>query len=594
MKARKSKIGLSLMLVMFLFMFISYNCDSKENPIEEDPIEGSIPLVYDVENTGAEFPKPVFLSFNDLPVIESLPDPFAWADGSGRSTNFRDWEHRRNEIKAMIEHYEIGEKPNRPENITATFANNRLTVNITVNGQTLTLTSNVVLPDGDGPFPAIIGMGGGTGSVPANVFTSRNIAQIPFSYGQIMASAQNRGSEPINKLYPDLTYMGTYAGWSWGVSRLIDGIELALSDKIDLKHLAVTGCSFAGKMALFAGAFDERIALTIAQESGGGGYPAWRVSQTLGTVENIASTDYHWFIDDMRLFSDNAVSKLPHDHHELVAMVAPRALLVTGNSDMLWLADPAGYVSSKAAQKVYETFGIADRFGFSIIGGHEHCQVPASQIPEIEAFVDKFLLGKENVDTNISTNPYPDIDYNRWFQWWGTGNSDMPKPDPSTFKWIFLEAECSIIGAKWTIVNSDVAMGGQYVAAPETQERNLQTAPTDPDNYMVYNFTAPTEGSYALYGLLQCDTADDDSYFLKMDSGKWETINGFWTGQGVWDWKRLTNYTLTAGAHTLTIANRENGANLDRICFTDSEYAPEGKGGASENCEGSVITLNKK
>jgi hypothetical protein len=31
------------------------------------------------------------------------------------------------------------------------------------------------------------------------------------------------------------------------------------------------GCSYADKMALFAGAFDERIALTIAQESGGGG-----------------------------------------------------------------------------------------------------------------------------------------------------------------------------------------------------------------------------------------------------------------------------------------------------------------------------------
>jgi cephalosporin-C deacetylase-like acetyl esterase len=41
---------------------------------------------------------------------------------------------------------------------------------------------------------------------------------------------------------------------------------------IDLKHLAVTGCSYTGKLALIAGAFDERIALTIAQESGGGGY----------------------------------------------------------------------------------------------------------------------------------------------------------------------------------------------------------------------------------------------------------------------------------------------------------------------------------
>jgi hypothetical protein len=44
--------------------------------------------------------------------------------------------------------------------------------------------------------------------------------------------------------------------------------------RIDLNHMAVIGCSFAGKIALYAGAFDERIALTIAQESGGGGASA--------------------------------------------------------------------------------------------------------------------------------------------------------------------------------------------------------------------------------------------------------------------------------------------------------------------------------
>ena len=50
---------------------------------------------------------------------------------------------------------------------------------------------------------------------------------------------------------------------------------------IDLKHIAVTGCSYAGKMALFAGAFDERVALTIAQESGGGGATSWRYSHSV-------------------------------------------------------------------------------------------------------------------------------------------------------------------------------------------------------------------------------------------------------------------------------------------------------------------------
>jgi hypothetical protein len=46
-----------------------------------------IPLVYRSENTVS--PTPVHLpSLEDSPVIETLPDPFAWSDGSGRSTRF--------------------------------------------------------------------------------------------------------------------------------------------------------------------------------------------------------------------------------------------------------------------------------------------------------------------------------------------------------------------------------------------------------------------------------------------------------------------------------------------------------------------------
>ena len=392
-----------------------------------NPGPKEIPLVYDVEFTGANYPLPPLPSVDELPAVEPLPDPFVWADGSGRDTTFKSWERHRAEYKAMIEHYEVGIKPPRPDDIKATYEDGTLTVVVTVNDSTLTLTSRVTLPEGDGPFPAIIGIGRGTGSLPANIFTSRNIAQVSFTFAQVVAHQQNRGSEPYNKIYPDITYVGAYSAWPWGVSRIIDGLELVQDVlPVDLKHLAVTGCSFAGKMALFAGAFDERIALTIAQESGGGGYPAWRVSETLGNVETLEKTDHHWFIEDMWNFAGQ-VDKLPHDHHELMAMVAPRALFVTGNPDYEWLADPSGYVASRATQRIYKTLGIEDRFGFSIIAGHPHCQVPAAQIPEIEAFVDKFMLGIDSVDTHVTTNPYPDVDYKRWTAWWRTGNPVLPE-----------------------------------------------------------------------------------------------------------------------------------------------------------------------
>ena len=85
---------------------------------------------------------------------------------------------------------------------------------------------------------------------------------------------------------------------------------------VDMKHLAVTGCSYAGKMALFAGAFDERVALTIAQENGGGGAPAWRVSHEIEarSVEDVHDTDYNWFAGQMHQFANDNGYKLPTDH----------------------------------------------------------------------------------------------------------------------------------------------------------------------------------------------------------------------------------------------------------------------------------------
>ena len=380
-----------------------------------------IPKVYSVENREKKFEKPVLPSLDELPVIEGLTDPFAWSDGSGRSTKFSDWSKRRNEIAAEIQHYEIGPKPGRPDSISANFENDTLTVNITVNGNTLTLKSGIILPDGKGPFPAVIGIGRSSGSLPVDLFSEKNIAQITYDFGQVVAWQQKRGNEPINKLYPDLAYMGSYAAWPWGVSRLIDGLELVTDElPIDIEHLAITGCSFAGKMALFSGAFDERIALTIAQESGGGGAAAWRVSETLGEVETLGRTNNVWFMESMFQFA-NDVSKLPFDHHELMAMVAPRALLVLGNPDYEWLADESGYVSCQAAKKVWETFGIADRFGFSIVANHPHCQLPDVQRPEVEAFIDKFLLDNDTVNTNVAIHPFSEVDYYKWIDWWTDG-----------------------------------------------------------------------------------------------------------------------------------------------------------------------------
>ncbi len=383
-----------------------------------------LPLVYDVENTGASFPLPSMPSLSSLPVITSFPDPFLWADSSTRLLYKTDWRRRRTQIGAQIQHYEIGNKPPRPDSMTASYSrsDSMLRIYVTVNSQTLTLTSKITLPVGTGPFPAVIGMNSPSGSIPSTIFTSRNIVRIAFSHNQVTTYANPQNSDPYFRLYPqyNVDSVGQYSAWAWGVSRIIDGLEIVKDSlPIDRKHLAVTGCSYAGKMALFAGAFDERIALTIAQESGGGGATSWRYSHSepAGTVECIDNTDYNWFMNSMKDFAGNNVSRLPEDHHELMAMVAPRALYVTANPDYVWLSNPSCFAASAACALVYHALGVTERFGYSVVGGHLHCQVPSIQIPEIEAFVDKFLLGKDTVNTRgIYDSPYS-IDFIPWIPW---------------------------------------------------------------------------------------------------------------------------------------------------------------------------------
>jgi hypothetical protein len=182
-----------------------------------------------------------------------------------------------------------------------------------------------------------------------------------------------------------------------------------------------------------------------------------------GSVEDIDDTDYHWFSGQMFQFAGNNVYKLPIDQHEVLALVAPRALLETGNTDFYWLGNGANYVSARATQQIYDEFGVGDRFGFIIDGNHNHCAVPDAQVPQIQAFINKFLLGQDvSTDIEVIPNPYvqeetqapfslpmgdfsgnylaadgtpfptdypylfPRFDYGRWTHWWGSAHAVFP------------------------------------------------------------------------------------------------------------------------------------------------------------------------
>ena len=368
----------------------------------------SLPLVYETENTGANA-NPVLPTKEQSRKTEALPDPLEWSDGSSRITDFKDWTLRRGEIAKEIQHYEIGTKPVvDPSAVKARMDGDTLKVDVTVNGATLSLSALISYPKtGEAPYPLMIGTSGI--ALPKSLFEKRPIATMIYREAQVNNYSQfgarfgkkpaGRGNYDFDRLYPDLKDNGAYSEWAWGLSRLIDGLQQLGPEvtKIDTRHIGVTGCSYAGKMALFCGAFDERVALTIAQEPGGGGAAAWRKShESKVRVEDIDKTDYHWFLESQKTnFSGDSVYRLPYDQHELCALVCPRALLLLGNPDYEWLADDSMLPSAQAARKVWDAFGIADRMGWSIVDGHGHCQLPQSQFPEVQAFIDKFLLGRD-------------------------------------------------------------------------------------------------------------------------------------------------------------------------------------------------------
>ena len=375
--------------------------------------KGNVPLVYDVENTGSQFAAPKMPTIDALPEIHELPDPLKWSNGKGNVKSFKDWSKRRSEISNMIQHYGIGTKPTVSDgSVKAKMSGDTLIVDVTVNGQTLTLSSTISYPKvGKPPYALMIGTS--MLALPRQLFADRPIAIMNYrekqvnDYGQ-MGRHHERGEHNFDRLYPELKDNGAYSEWAWGLSRLIDGLQQLGPEvtKIDTKHIGVSGCSYAGKMALYCGAFDERIALTIAQEPGGGGAAAWRTSHesTLKgkNLEDLDKTDYHWFMESQKEnFHGDSVYRLPYDQHELCTMVCPRALLLLGNPDYEWLADGSMVVSAKAAKEVWNFFGIGDRFGYSIVEGHGHCQLPERQFPEVQAFIDKFLLGKETNTKDI-------------------------------------------------------------------------------------------------------------------------------------------------------------------------------------------------
>ena len=332
-----------------------------------------------------------------------LPDPFAFADGRKVATA-ADWPARRAETLRLFEEHVYGRMPlGRPDHLRFVLreekkdARNgratRLRVGILFEGRDdgRQMELLVYLPNAaTNPAPAFLGLNfGGNHSItddpdlplpthwvmglspgesadhkPSEASRGKQkelwcvdqvldagFATATACYGEIEPDQNGNWQKGPRGLAPepgpgDWSAIG---GWSWALSRALDYLET--NPRIDAKRIVVHGFSRLGKTALWAGAQDTRFAAVISFESGAGGAALSR--RIFGeTTADLVTRFPHWFCANNARYADNEAA-CPVDQHQLLALIAPRPLLVTSRTEDRW-SDPHGeFLSAQAAAPVY-------------------------------------------------------------------------------------------------------------------------------------------------------------------------------------------------------------------------------------------------
>ncbi len=199
--------------------------------------------------------------------------------------------------------------------------------------------------------------------IPANMILARGYAYVTACYEDVSPDPDGRKNQDANAYTGVFDLWGardpekddnttSLMAWAWALMRGMDMIERRQG--LDASRVLVTGSSRLGKAALLAGAYDERFAVVVPNQTGGGGAPLSK--RHFG--ENVQTEMHnfsHWYCKAYAKYIDNE-GAMPFDQHLLLSCVAPRPLMVQGFDDA-WYDTKGEFLALKAASPAWKLLG---------------------------------------------------------------------------------------------------------------------------------------------------------------------------------------------------------------------------------------------
>lgn len=337
----------------------------------------------------ADVPR-TFPTVDKLPQVKELPNPFVFLDGSPVK-NRKDWVRRREEMKAMVLHYQFGHAPKLPvpaaikaEILSETDALNGKAVKRSVRlrfgpKRAVSLSVGIHLPKtGKGPFPVIVHNAPETFGVDDTILADlirRGYMLVSYQrtdlhpdWGKDPEAKKKRDIGDARRAYPKNDW-GCLRVWAWGGSVVLNW--LSTQPQVDMKKVVCTGHSRGGQTAALMGMTDDRVTVVAPNAGGSITTGCHRVGRTRDIKAKMAHINSgYWFHPNLIPFGGKE-THLPFDLHFIKAAIAPRAWFNSnGLKDRL---NPEGsMVTWRAARVVYDWLGVKEKCAqWYREGGHD-------------------------------------------------------------------------------------------------------------------------------------------------------------------------------------------------------------------------------